>query len=213
MMWLPVVITLVVVIIVAAAFLSQGRGNRDLETLFLVMTITIFITGLSMGFFVTHFASPTLATWPWAIGVRATWQLGGTLLILAYLWRSAVKNGNARKWFVWALAGVAAALGLAAARNPVLDLVSGPQELRLVAFDKSLVRTTFNRGGPEVRIFANMKVISPDGQPRDIDLAGWSAETADEILDRCESLDGATVTVLAHVERVLEVRCPEEADG
>lgn len=135
MMWLPVLITLVAVIIVAAAFLSQDRSSRDLETLFLVMTITVFITGLSMGFFVTHFASPTLATWPWAIGVRAAWQLGGTLLVLAYLWRSAVRNGNTRRWFVWAMAGVTATLGIAAARNPVLDLVSGPQVFRVDNFE------------------------------------------------------------------------------
>lgn len=212
MMWLPVGITLVVMLIVAAAFLSQGRSNWDLGDLSLVMVISVYVTGLSIGFLVTAFASPTLETWPWAIGVRAAWQLGGTLLVLAHIWRSKGMSWRRGGRPAWVLAGIASALGLAAAYNPVRDLVAGPAVLRVTDFDVAHVRAVYRRGGPGESIFATMQASSPDGRPRTLDLAGWGANTAEEMLGQCESPVGATVTVLAHVERVLEVRCPDGAN-
>lgn len=203
MMWIPVVITLVVVFIIAAAFMSQR--DKDPEDLFLLVASTVYITGLSLGFLVTGFATPTLDTWPWAIGVRVIWQLGGTVLILVFILRFAIRNGNAGKRSVWVLTGLAAALGLAAAYNPLRDLVSGPQVLRVTDFDKKLTR---NLKSPTSRIFITLKAITPDGQPREIHLAGWSADTADDLLGRCGSTTGATVTVLVHVGNVLAAKCP-----
>lgn len=213
MMWLPVGITLVVVLIVVAAFLSQGRSNWDLGDLSLVLVILVYVTGLSVGFLVTAFASPTLATWPWAIGVRAAWQLGGTVLFLAHIWRSKAMSWGRDGRSALALAGIAAALGLAAAYNPIRDLGAGPQTLHVTSFDVTHVTALASRGsGAEARIFATLEMSDDSGRASALDLAGWGANTAEEMLGQCESPIGATVTVLAHVERVLEVRCPDEAN-
>lgn len=205
MMWIPVGIALVVVIILVAAYASQRRSDQDPASLFLMVASAIYITGLLLGALVTGLASPTLETWPWAIGVRAAWQLVGTALILVCIGRYAVENVGAGKRALWALAGVAAALGLVAASNPVRDLVSGPEVLRMTGFEKTLKRSFRSPAG---YIFITLKGRAPDGRMREIELAGWGANTAEDLLDQCESPDGATVTVLVHVGRVLAVRCP-----
>jgi len=147
--------------------------RRTVETSEVVVSLAalVYATACVLGYFVTAWSSPTLATWREALLVRVLWLMIGDVLMVGAIFVSAWHGETLRKPAVWVLAASIGIVPLLCARNAWLDLRQGPVTLRLE--------------GPD----------------------GYGATAARDELAKCHDPSSVRVTVLAHVERVVQVTC------
>ena len=201
MMWLPAVITVGFLACVAIGMIRTPDIGMSWLTL---VACVVFTLGITVAFAVTYFATPGPADWWQAPAGRVAWQIGGSALLALACVLEARRAGRLGLRRVWVLVVVVLAIGPLAASNPTRDLLQGPLPLRVVDFD--VVKTHAGaRGGSQ--IFGTLKVRAPGGLERTLDLAGWGASDAEAKLGACADPRGATVVVLEHLERVVDVRC------
>lgn len=209
LVWIITLAVFVIVIGVGVSYRAQGMPiGMALATFGAITTVA---TGFTVGFFVTHFSSPTPETWWWALAVRVTWQLGGALFFAVTILADAQLGSiGFRKAGPWIFILVCASLGALAALNPLRDLVKGPFVTRGVA-ELDVDRRTRVRGG--AGIWAVMYITTPDGAKYTFSMAGWAAEKTEEILKKCEGTNEVEITMLRYTKRVLDARCPEPGPG
>lgn len=201
-MWLVEVIAGLSVACVIGVYIYARRQGMSMDfNGFTLVAATVFATGVMLGYFVTHESSPTLATWWQAPLGRVVWQLGGSLLVVAALLLEARRNYALDSVKVWiAVAGFVLA-GVLLPVNAERDLLAGPRTLEAVGLK------TVETHGWRASIWANLRVRAPDGSEREIDLGGWAADDAEARLAHCAHAARITVTVLTHLDRILDVRC------
>ncbi len=200
------VITLAVFLIVVGVGVSHRmKGTPIGMALATFGAVTVVATGFTVGFFVTHFSSPTLETWWWALAVRVVWQIGGALFFaITILAAAELGRGGFRKAGPWIFVLVCAAVGTLAALNPLRDLATGPFVTRGTA-ELEVDRRTRVRGG--AGIWAQMHVTTTDGAQYTFSMTGWAAEKTEEILKKCEGTNEVEITMLRRTKRVLDARC------
>ena len=102
---------------------------------------------------------------------------------------------------VWIAAGAFIVVGALLPINAELDLLEGPRELRAVG-----LHTTETHGW-RASIWAHLRVREPDGAEHELNLSGWAANDAQDRLSHCTHPEQVSVTVLEHLDRVIDVRC------
>ena len=215
-MSLPMIVLLAITLPVFLIVIGVGveyrmKGTPIGMALATFAAITIVATGFTVGFFVTHFSSPTPETWWWALATRVIWQIGGALFFaITILADAQLGSIGFRKAGPWIFILVCAVLGTLAALNPLRDAVNGPFVTRGVA-ELEVDRHTRVRGG--AGIWAVMYITTPDGAKYTFSMAGWAAEKTEEILKKCEGTNEVEITMLRYTKRVLDARCPEPGPG
>jgi hypothetical protein len=201
-MWLVAVIAGgSVACVIGACIYNRKQGMSLGASWFTLVAATVFSTGLLLGYFVTHESSPTLATWWEAPLGRVVWQVGGGLLVSVAILLEARRGyalGSAKVWI--SVAGFVL-VGLLLPLNAERDLLAGPRVFEAVALH------TEKTHGWRASIGANLRVRADDGSERELELAGWAANDAEDRLERCARSARIRISVLEHLERVLDVRC------
>lgn len=208
-LWIVGGLELALIVVVFGVVLRRrrrGESIRDAVGLgaFTLLMILIYASSVLLGPLATAFSSPTAADWWQMAAVRVAWQLGGGVLLggaLAWEARDAGRLGDRRIWL--AAGGLIVVGGLLCMRS-LRDLIEGPLVLHgkpAFAVDK----TPTGRGGGAIR--ATLALQAPDGAAREVDLSGWRATHAADQLAPCEHSDEITVTILRHVDAVLDVTC------
>ncbi|MFA5854505.1 MAG: hypothetical protein WC866_05505 [Patescibacteria group bacterium] len=195
----------VTLIVTWAAASHRVKGEPIGMALLTLAAITFWFTGLILGFFVTHFSSPTLETWWHALVVRVAWQIGGALLFgLAILTDALLTGARLRRPGTWLFVAVCVAIGALASFNPLRDLIEGPAVLRGAA-QIDVERHTRVKGGASIR--AEVRLTTPDGDRYAWNLVGWPAEKAEEALGQCVDMDDVEITMLRRTKRVIDTHC------
>jgi hypothetical protein len=198
---LALIVLGVIACVVSAVVITALRGGDLGISGFALIAITVFATSL-LGPLLTNFSSPTPATWWWALAARVGWQLGGGMLVALATLDMARKSAALGKRSVWVLAACLLLFGGVLCVNPLLDLAQGPLVLRGSA-GLDVERTH----GRRASIWAQLHLVGPDGKEHEIDMAGWGASEAERELRGCDGHTTVQVTVLRHVQRVLDARC------
>lgn len=200
---LPMIVFVAILLGVAAVVLGVALSHRKLEPdVWLMISATVYVTGLVLGPLLTNFSSPTVESWWRLLAVRVAWVGAGTLFTVIMVFTFAVQGRSASSPVVWGLAALFIALGAWSASNPVRDLLEGP--LTLSGANSLEVTKT---SGRRASIWASLELKDPSGQPVSLDFSGWAANTAVDALADCPTGKPVTVVVLRHVERVLDAKC------
>lgn len=201
-------IAIAVVVIVALAALSHRTKGEPIGMAVLTLAaITFWVTGLILGFFVTHFSSPTPETWWWALAVRVGWQVGGAVFFGIMLLADSLLWGHKTSWRKpagWIVVAICMAFGALLNLNPIRDMVEGPIAIRGAA-DIDVIRRPRNRGGWSIR--AEMNLVTPEGKNYRFNMAGWPATKTEELLEKCENTNDVEIIMLRQMERVIDARC------
>jgi hypothetical protein len=173
---------------------------------FLLAAVSLFAVGMMAGPFVTQMfpidpASPRV--WPL---VRVLLTCGAPLLV-------GVHAGSSSSFGTGAgLGGAFLLVGLLGSYNAVADLARGPQRI-----EGTLDGITIS-GGPK-RIFAEIRVRLPGGEPFVLEPSGWSANEVEAMVARasCRPGDRVEIVALEALDRVVSLRCqrptPDESGG
>ena len=203
-----------VVAIVVGAAVYQHIHDGDTtwqETIgmrpFTLLAIVAFVSSF-LGSLLTNFSSPTSIDWWQSLAVRTGWQFGGTFLLVAAIVIEARDAGSLGKRSVRVLIAVAVAIGLLLVRNPVLDLLEGPVVLHGKALLVVEKWKLYRRGVSTGRgIEASVDLTTPAGKAEVLEMSGWMANQAEDKFAACERGSDVKVTVLRHVEAILDVVC------
>jgi len=196
-----------IVVVLGLALRQRLRGDSLRDAIGLsgvtLLAIVIFTSSLLIAPLATAFSSPTLTDWWQMAAVRIAWQLGGALVLASALVWEARASGKLGDRRIWLACVVLIAVGGALCSNSLRDLADGPLELHGVpAF--AAERTPSGRGGG---VFATLVLHAPDGTSREVDLRGWAATVAEDRLAACRNSTAIAVTILRHVDAVLDVTC------
>lgn len=208
-MWIVWILELGLIAVVFLMILRRRRRHatiRDTVGLgaFTLLMILIFTSSLLLAPLATSFSSPTRTDWWQMAAVRVAWQLGGGILLGAALLWEARHNDNLGDRRVWAAAAALVVVGGVLCTSSLRDLVDGPLVLRgKPALEVD--RTPSGRGGGS--IFAKLTLAAPDGTLHEVDTSGWGATHTSDRLAACNHADVVTVTILRHVDAVLDVSC------
>lgn len=195
----------VTLIVTWAAAAHRVKGEPIGMALLSLAAITFWFTGLVLGYFVTHFSSPTPETWWWALGVRVAWQIGGALFFgLALLTDALLAGASLRKPAGWIFVTACMTIGALASINPLIDLIRGPAIMRGSA-EIQVERRARVKGGASIR--AELRLTAPDGTRNEWSMVGWPAEKAEAALAQCTNMNDVEITLLRHTKRVIDVRC------
>jgi len=198
--------------LIAVVFLMVLRKRHRHSTIrdtvgmgaFTLLMILIFTSSILLAPLATSFSSPTRTDWWQMAALRVAWQLGGGLLLGAAMLWEAGHNDHLADPRVWAAAAGLVVVGGLLCTSSLRDLVDGPLVLRgrpALQVD----RTPGGRGGGS--IFAKLTLTAPDGTLHEVDTSGWEATRTSDRLAACKQADVVTVTMLRHVDAVLDVSC------
>ncbi len=212
--WIILFIPGAVVAIVVGATIYQHIHDGDVtwqETIgmrpFTLLAIVAYLSSF-LGILLTNFSSPTSIDWWQSLEIRTGWQFGGTILLVAAIAMEARDAGSLRKRSVRVLMVVTLLIGLLLVRNPVLDLLEGPVVLHGKALLVVAKWKQFRRGAKAGRgIGATIDLTTSDGKAVALEMSGWMANQAEEKFAACERGSRVEVTVLRHVEAILDVAC------
>lgn len=203
MLWLPITIFVGVVVCVGGVWI---RAKRRKETSsgegVLLLGVGVYVLGVCAGWMFTYFGSPTPADWWHLVALRVAAAVVGTLASTAAIVVFARRYGSVERPHV-AIIAVMGAIALLTVRTSVLDLFEGPVTFRIV--DVRVEKDHAARHGP--KIFSTLKLRAPDGSQRDLDNAGWEAETALGLIAGCDDEDDVDVRMLEHLGRVIDAKC------
>lgn len=212
-MWIVWILELGLIAVVFFMILRRRRHHASVRDIagvsaFTVLMILVFTSSILLAPLATSFSAPTRVDWWQMAAVRVAWQLGGGILLGAALLWEAHANENLRDRRVWAAAAGLVVVGGLLCTSSLRDLVDGPLVLRGTPA-LQVDRTPSGRGGGA--IFAKLTLYAPDGTVHEVDTSGWEATRTREQLAGCKRGDVVAVTILRHVDAVLDVSC-ERAD-
>lgn len=179
--------------------LSEEAGMN----LFALLVIWIYASGFFLAPLATAYSSPTRADWWQMAAVRVAWQLGCAVLVGVGTVVAARANDRPL-WAAWLFCAGVIVVGGLMCLSSLRDLIEGPLVIRGRPTFK-VERTPSGRGGGS--IFATLTLTSPDGSTHGFDVSGWGANRTEDQLAACERSPEVAVTLLRHVDAVLEVTC------
>ena len=208
-MWIVGLIALLLLgFMLGAVIYRHKRGETLTETIGIhpltFVAIGLFSASILLGPLYTAFSEPTLDDWWQSLAFRVVWQLGSAVLMAIGVLFEARRGGTLGDWKVWLMLVGFVVAGALLCIQEERDWIAGPVVLRGTP-SVDVVKTHGVRGAGG--IWATLTLHQPDGTAEEIDTSGWGATLLGDKLGHCENADQIDVTLLRHVDAVLDVAC------